>query len=223
MIASIKANDITERGNVCMLADTSSIGKRIAELRESRGLRRQALSDELRAMFPNDAISRSAIEQLEKGVTEPRASTVLRLAQFFNVSADYLLTGASAENLGSYRELGLTDEAISYWEEQVDLAHATGKFTEFSKTASALMSNQQFFNLFWRLITLNNELEKIDAEIKKVLENNPKPEDSDIVKEMEIDSLLEPLRERRDLLKFRYLRQLENVFENVMKPEVEVE
>jgi len=208
--------------NACMLANTTTIGERIAELREKQGLKRQALSDELGVMFPFDKISRSAIEQLEKGITEPRANTVLRLSQFFGVSADYLLTGASAENLGSFRELGLTDTALAFWESQVDLANNAGKFAEFSATASALMSNLGFFNLFWGLINLNNELADIDGQIKKVLEENPKPKDikkdspQELLYEMTLSKLLEPLRERRDLLKLRYLRQFEKVFENLI-------
>ena len=180
------------------------------------------ISDELGVMFPFDKISRSAIEQLEKGITEPRANTVLRLSQFFGVSADYLLTGASAENLGSFRELGLTDTALAFWESQVDLANNAGKFAEFSVTASALMSNLGFFNLFWGLINLNNELADIDGQIKKVLEENPKPKDikkdspQELLYEMTLSKLLEPLRERRDLLKLRYLRQFEKVFENLI-------
>lgn len=206
-----------------MLANTTSIGERIAELRETRGLKRQALSDELGAMFPNDKISRSAIEQLEKGMTEPRASTILRLSQFFGVSADYLLTGASAENLGSYHELGLTDTALAFWESQVDLAHSTGKFAEFSATASTLMSDLGFFNLFWGLINLNRELTDIDGQIKKVLEDNPKPKglkkDSprELLYDMQLSNVLEPLNERRDLLKLRYLRSMESVFENLIE------
>jgi len=205
-----------------MLANTKTIGERIAELREMRGLKRQALSDELGVMFPHDKISRSALEQLEKGITEPRANTILRLAQFFGVSADYLLTGASAENLGAYRELGLTDTALAFWESQVDLAQNTGKFAEFSATASALMSKLSFFNLFWGLNNLNKELAVIDGQIKKVLGDNPKPKgikkDSpqELLYEMQLSSLLEPLNERRDLLILRYLRRVENVFDELI-------
>ena len=138
------------------------------------------------------------------------------------MSADYLLTGASAENLGSYRELGLTDTALAFWENQVDLANNAGKFAEFSATASALMSNTGFFNLFWGLINLNNELADIDGQIKKVLEDNPKPKGAEkdspqeLLYEMQLSNLLEPLRERRDLLKLRYLRSMEKVFENLI-------
>lgn len=201
-----------------MLANTTSIGERIAELRNARGLKRQALSDELGKMFPHAPISRSAIEQLEKGVTEPRASTILRLAQFFDVSADYLLTGASAKNLGSYRELGLTDTAIAFWESQVDLAQETDRFAEFSATASAIMSSHNFFNLFWGLIRLNRDLSEIDNHIKMFMEENPKPKNLEIgspqelLFDMQLSGALEPLNERRDLLKLRYLRSVESVF-----------
>jgi len=198
-----------------MLANTKTIGERIIALREGRGLKRQALSDELGVMFPHDKISRSAIEQLEKGITEPRANTILRLSQFFGVSADYLLTGSSAENLGSYRELGLTDTALEFWESQIDLAQSTGKFAEFAQTSSNMMSDINFFNLFWGLIRLNNELAEIDNDIDAVKTDTPAPQN--IVEEMQLSNKLEPLQERRDLLKLRYLKQVERYFSNYIK------
>ncbi len=60
------------------------IGKIIKELRTEKGLSQQALGKEI-------GVSQKAIDYWERGVNEPKASYIILLADFFNVSADYLL------------------------------------------------------------------------------------------------------------------------------------
>ncbi|GHU95328.1 hypothetical protein FACS1894208_07950 [Clostridia bacterium] len=202
-----------------MDAMRKAIGKRITELREHSGLKRQGLSDAV-----NGAVSRSALEQLEKGISEPRAATILLLSRYFNVSADYILTGASPENLGAYQELGLNDTALAFWESQIDFAKNAGKVTAFSELLNAFMSDFGFFNLFWGLLTLNNELTALDKEISAVKDENPVKSDNTpetLLDEMQLDNQLEPLQERRDLLKLRYLKQVEKYFEQHIKGDCE--
>lgn len=63
----------------------------LKELRESRKLDQQDLADLLH-------VSRSTIANYETGRREPDYDKLLQLAEFFEVSVDYLLTGkASAE------------------------------------------------------------------------------------------------------------------------------
>ena len=60
------------------------IGKRIRELREEKGINQKKLAQEI-------GVAQSAISQWESGVNEPKASYVLYLAEYFDVTADYLL------------------------------------------------------------------------------------------------------------------------------------
>ena len=47
------------------------------------------------------------------GETQPNAEMLLRIAKFFNISADRLLTGVSAENAELHTELGLSEDAAN--------------------------------------------------------------------------------------------------------------
>ncbi len=61
-----------------------TIGAKIKQLREEIGLSQMELSKKV-------DISQSAIARYELGKTEPKASDIIKLAEFFCVSADYLL------------------------------------------------------------------------------------------------------------------------------------
>ncbi len=65
------------------------IGQRIKELRLERGLSLQKLAEAI-------GVDKHAIIYWENEINEPKANYIVKLATFFNVSADYLL--------------GLTDE-----------------------------------------------------------------------------------------------------------------
>lgn len=59
-------------------------GERIKELREEKGLTKALLSHQIH-------VSRSSMSEYEKGVTQPSMSVLLQMADFFDVSLDYLM------------------------------------------------------------------------------------------------------------------------------------
>lgn len=61
-----------------------NIGETIKELRTERGISQNALARQI-------GVSQKAIDYWERGINEPKASYVSALAQFFGVSADFLL------------------------------------------------------------------------------------------------------------------------------------
>lgn len=61
-----------------------SIAERIKELRLEQGVSQSVLGK-------NIGVSQKAVDYWERGVNEPKASYIVKLADFFNVSADYLL------------------------------------------------------------------------------------------------------------------------------------
>ncbi len=65
------------------------IGKRIKELRLEKGLSLQKLANEI-------GVDKHAIIYWEQEINEPKANYIVKLAQYFGVTTDYLL--------------GLTDE-----------------------------------------------------------------------------------------------------------------
>lgn len=60
------------------------IGDMIKELRKERNISQAALASKI-------GVSQKAIDYWERGVNEPKASYIVKLADFFDVSADFLL------------------------------------------------------------------------------------------------------------------------------------
>ncbi len=60
------------------------IGESIKTLRIEKNMSQQALAEKI-------GVSQKAIDYWERGVNEPKASYIIKLATFFNVSSDYLL------------------------------------------------------------------------------------------------------------------------------------
>ena len=59
-------------------------------------------------------VRQQTISQYASGQTQPTADVVLRIAQFFDVSVDYLLTGVSSYNKDISEELGLSESAVEH-------------------------------------------------------------------------------------------------------------
>lgn len=57
---------------------------RLKELRKAKGLTQHQLANEL-------GISQQAYARYEKGDREPKISTLIKLADYFDVSVDYLI------------------------------------------------------------------------------------------------------------------------------------
>lgn len=60
------------------------INERIKELRNDKEISQQALAKAI-------GVSQKAIDYWERGVNEPKASYIILLADYFGVTADYLL------------------------------------------------------------------------------------------------------------------------------------
>jgi len=185
-----------------------TIGGRIYGLRSSRDVTQLELSAALN-------ISTSALRNIEYGNTAPRLETLEKLSDFFKVSMDYIVRGVQSDgdNLDMYRATGLNDTALAFLGEEIDRGKECGGLNEYITTLNALVSGG-LLPLVWKLNELNNELAGIDGEMACVLCNTPKPQN--IVEEMQLSKELEPLQERRDLLKLRYLRHVERVFNNLI-------
>ena len=60
------------------------MGEIIKTLRIEKNMSQQALAEKI-------GVSQKAIDYWERGVNEPKASYIIKLATFFNVTSDYLL------------------------------------------------------------------------------------------------------------------------------------
>ena len=67
------------------------LGNRIKSLREAKGLKQEELAQKV-------SVSPSAIGMYETNKREPNNEIILKLAEFFNVSTDYLLGKSDIRN-----------------------------------------------------------------------------------------------------------------------------
>jgi transcriptional regulator with XRE-family HTH domain len=98
----------------------------LKELAEAIGIRQQTVS-----LYKN-------------GETQPTPETLVKIAEFFGVSVDYLLTGISSHNKPIHEELGLSEEAIG----MLKTAKATDGFfggPALIDILNELLSDRDFF------------------------------------------------------------------------------
>ena len=57
-------------------------------------------------------VRQQTISQYASGQTQPTADVILKIAQFFDVSVDYLLTGVSSYNKEYNKDLGLSEKSV---------------------------------------------------------------------------------------------------------------
>lgn len=60
------------------------VGENIKELRKDKKISQQALAEKI-------GVSQKAIDYWERGINEPKATYIVKLADFFGVSTDFLL------------------------------------------------------------------------------------------------------------------------------------
>lgn len=186
----------------------AEIGKRVLELRAAHGMNQQQLAAAL-------DISTSALRNIENGSASPRLFTLSQLSSVFDVPLDYIVRGITpGDNYGTWKQTGLDDAALAVLHENLELGKECGGLDEYAATLNALIAGG-FPALVWTLNRLNRELAAVDAEIAQATQEPPAgaSEQELLLFGMQQGNLLEPLRERRDLLKLRYIRQAEKFIE----------
>lgn len=91
--------------------NVSSIGLRIAKLREEKGLSQRQLADELKKIGLK--VRRETVTQWENGSRDLKTEYTIKLAEFFGVTCDYILLGIDSENVSISRVTGLTNESVN--------------------------------------------------------------------------------------------------------------
>lgn len=87
------------------------LGKRITSLRKQRNLSQYELAERL-------GFSRGKLANYEQGSRQPDYETLIKIADYFNVSTDYLLGKSNGENeFSSDNRLSLTREEMKIFEE----------------------------------------------------------------------------------------------------------
>ncbi len=99
----------------------------LKELAEAVGIRQQTVS-----LYKN-------------GETQPTPETLVKIAEFFGVSVDYLLTGISSQNKPIHEELGLSEEAISMLKTAKEIESFDG-MPSLLDTLNGLLSDRDFYD-----------------------------------------------------------------------------
>ena len=84
---------------------SNGIGERIRKLREGKKLTQQQLAKEM-------YVKRETVNQWENETRDLKTDYTVKLADYFNVTCDYILRGIKSENVDINRALGLSDKAI---------------------------------------------------------------------------------------------------------------
>lgn len=83
-------------------------------------------------------IRQQTVSLYRNGETQPTPETLVKIARFFDVSVDYLLTGISSQNKPVHEELGLSEEAIKL----IKIVRTVEAF----KTLNDLLSDRDFYD-----------------------------------------------------------------------------
>lgn len=87
------------------MATENNFAKILTDLRESRGAKRQEVADQI-------GISRASLEYYEKGKRKPDVDVILKLADYYGVTCDYLLCGVRSSFAEIHKTTGLSDKSI---------------------------------------------------------------------------------------------------------------
>jgi transcriptional regulator with XRE-family HTH domain len=107
------------------------------------------------------------------GSTQPTADNLYKIAKYFNVSVDYLLTGVSSENKDLHKQLGLSEDAVNW----IKRAHDTGRFdncTDVITTLNSLLSDRYFYAFLKDLTFKAESLKALMNQTEEEKRNRPR-------------------------------------------------
>lgn len=102
----------------------SPLGERIRELRTNKHLKQSELGKILN-------VSKVSVSGYENNTREPDQSTIIKLADFFNVSTDYLF-GRELQNINLIRNLNEDIEKLPHSQQQEIIAFIKFKIAMFN-------------------------------------------------------------------------------------------
>ncbi len=118
------------------------INERLRELRKSKNITQSELAQKMN-------VAKTTIAAYEQGKNEPSMSMLIKIANYFNVSTDYLLGNSDGRIISDqelYDRLGLTDEAICSLEHLSNLSKANEHNKKLLENVNALLSDFESLN-----------------------------------------------------------------------------
>lgn len=176
-----------------------AIGQRIQTLREARGENQELLAEYM-------SVPRSTVAKWETGRQNFKSREILRIADYFGTSTDYLLRGISTETTGAldvYATTGLTDAAIQSLADEKkasDFLFDNGRIP----MANELLADKSFFVLLENYVHFRMEWKALQKESK--IAKKQKTDDTDHA-EYAMTS-----EEKAAFLKWKFLQEVEQYF-----------
>lgn len=87
------------------MSQNEIIAKRLSELRKEKGVKQDEIAELLN-------VKRATVANYETGKRAPDYETIIKLADYYGVSCDYILRGVKSEFAEIHSLTGLSDEAI---------------------------------------------------------------------------------------------------------------
>lgn len=98
----------------------------------------------LKALGEYVGIRQQTISLYKNGTTQPTPVNLVKIAEYFNVSVDYLLTGISSNNKSLHEELGLSEGAIALMKIAKDTKGFDGAIS-LIKLLDSLLCDKDFY------------------------------------------------------------------------------
>lgn len=141
----------------------NAFAERLTELRENSGKKRQEVADDI-------CISRASLEYYEKGKRKPDIEVLLKLADYYGVTCDYLLKGVKTENIKIHEATGLSDKAIEVLQKFIEISKGgvlnsecekeINRYEDFLKSPEAYQRYIGYFGKNNKEYTFENWLSK---------------------------------------------------------------
>jgi transcriptional regulator with XRE-family HTH domain len=116
---------------------SDSIGTRIQKLRDDIGLTQAELADKI-------GVRRETVNQWESNTRDLKPDKTVKLAQFFEVTCDFILTGIRSDSVDTSRKTGLTQVVIDQLEGINSIA--SHKREQFLRIINGILSNKAFYS-----------------------------------------------------------------------------
>lgn len=127
---------------------------RLTGLREKSGKKRQEVADDI-------GISRASLEYYEKGKRKPDIDVLLKLADYYRVTCDYLVRGIECEFAEIGRTTGLMQEAIEELKtEKLIAENNTKEYSNYFKITNSFIQSRIFLDITLCITKLENSLKE---------------------------------------------------------------
>jgi len=137
------------------------VGNRLETLREQKGWKQEYVASQLN-------VPRSTIAKWENGQQDFKSEAIWKLSNLYDVSADYILRGVSAEYLKVNKKLGLNDETVRILSQRKEIDEMFSNEGElpFIDTLNQFLSDREFMKLIGCFSSIKKEYRNENLKLK---------------------------------------------------------